>query len=85
MTLTSEEIENSLKERYGNLIGKTITGIELDTSGYWDEDQYPFPVLFRLSNGSFFLPSMDDEGNGPGVLIHLGVGETLGDEDDEIE
>lgn len=70
--------EEYIEKEYQELVGKTITGVRPLTKDEMDElmwDDYSSEVAFvvLLSDGTFFIPMRDDEGNGPGTLL---MGET---------
>lgn len=66
--------EEYIEREYQDMVGKTITGVRPLTAEEKDDlmwDDYASEVAFvvTLSDGTFFIPMRDDEGNGPGTLL----------------
>jgi len=65
---------NYITSEYGKMVGKTITGVrpltEDETADLmWDGHHREVAFVVTLSDGTFFIPMQDDEGNGPGALL----------------
>jgi hypothetical protein len=59
---------------YGKMVGKTIVGVRPLTQDekadlMWDDYHSEVAFVVVLSDGTFFIPMRDDEGNGPGALL----------------
>ena len=69
-TFYQEFVENE----YGSMVGKTIVAVRPLTNDemdefMWDGDASEIAFVVFLSDGSYFVPMRDEEGNGPGVLM----------------
>ncbi|MCA1799741.1 MAG: hypothetical protein LC650_00395 [Actinobacteria bacterium] len=54
-----------------SVIGRTITGFDYESPGDYDIEDRGYPmVVLHLDNGDKVFAMRDDEGNGPGVLMH---------------
>lgn len=62
-SLYGSAMPDILKKFQSDVVGRTIT-----EAGYIDDGGQAWPVLL-LDNGTYIQASMDDEGNGPGVLF----------------
>lgn len=70
--LTFDELDVAMRQHYLEVIGKTITNVRImteDERNSWGWDGGHWPMVFELSDGTHLIPSMDDEGNGPGNLF----------------
>jgi len=53
-----------------NLTNKLITKITfLPQPYYWNKEEFPEPMAIHLHDGQILVPSVDEEGNAPGVLF----------------
>ena len=59
-----------------NLVGKTIVKVShKPQTFYWDKKEYPEIFAIHLNDGQILVPSIDEEGNAPGVLFtNIGLG-----------
>jgi hypothetical protein len=66
-----------LKRELGWMVGKTIANVramdedELGAFG-WFPGYGTLAIVVEFSDGSWFVPSQDAEGNAPGFVIHAG-------------
>lgn len=69
-----------------SVIGRTITGFDFESPGDYGLDGRPMVVL-HLDNGDRVFAMQDEEGNGPGVLMHRIAGDNIDGEprDEYIE
>ena len=63
-----------IQKEYGDMVGKTITGVRALTEQeikdmWWSSHCSEVAFVVTLSDGTFFVPIRDDEGNGPGALM----------------
>ena len=66
MCLMDERKEFAIK----NLTNKLITKVTFKPQTYyWDEKEYPSVLALHLHDGQILIPSIDEEGNAPGVLF----------------
>lgn len=70
-----ERYANYIKMEYGSLVGKTVAQVRLLTDTElgqfgWDGDYGAVPFVVFFTDGSFIIPSRDDEANGAGALIY---------------
>lgn len=84
MALTAEEIKSWYLNNYEDVIGKTIVDIHILTEEetervFWGGGRGGF--AFVMDDGTWLVPSSDEEGNGPGTAF---VG-PFDSEDDEDE
>ena len=65
--------EQYVRDEYGSLVGKTVAEVrplnrdELDGFGWDDSRTVPFVLWF--TDGTYAIPSRDEEGNDAGVLF----------------
>ena len=65
-----------IKNEYGWMVGKTVERVrmlsleEIEDLGWYPGGEVPFAVFF--TDGSYIVPMRDEEGNGPGALLHQG-------------
>jgi len=53
-----------------NLTNKLITKVTyLPQPHYWNKEEFPEPMAIHLHDGQILVPSIDEEGNAPGVLF----------------
>ena len=53
-----------------NLTNKLITKVTFKPQTYyWDKKEYPNVLALHLHDGQVLIPSVDEEGNRPGVLF----------------
>ena len=53
-----------------NLTNKLITKVSfVPQTMYWDKKEYPNPIALHLNDGQILVPSIDEEGNAPGILF----------------
>ncbi len=53
-----------------NLTNKLITKVTfIPQQMYWDKKEYPDPIALHLHDGQVLVPSIDQEGNAPGILF----------------
>lgn len=53
-----------------NLTNKLITKITFQSQPhYWNKEEFPEPMAIHLHDGQILVPSVDEEGNAPGVLF----------------
>ena len=72
--LTFHELDKVMYGEYEDVVGRTITHARIMTQAErdsWGWDGGHWPMVFELDDGSYLIPSMDDEGNGPGVLFQV--------------
>lgn len=73
---TAIDYAKYVQQEYKSLLGRTIRSVrpmtekEMEQFG-WEHCQEP-GVVFGLDNGNWFIPMMDEEGNGPGALEYTG-------------
>ena len=70
-----ERYANYIKMEYGSLVGKTVEQVRMLTDEeieqfMWDGNYGAVPFVVFFTDGSFIIPSRDDEGNGAGTLIY---------------
>lgn len=70
-----ERYANYIKTEYGSLVGKTVEQVRLLSDAelkqfMWDGDYGAVPFVIFFTDGSFIIPSRDDEANGAGALIY---------------
>ena len=66
MCLMDERKEFAIK----NLTNKLITKVSFKPRPfYWDKKEYPDVLALHLHDGQILIPSIDEEGNAPGVLF----------------
>jgi hypothetical protein len=63
-----------IQDEYGKMVGKTIVGVrplsdDEKADLMWDDHHSEVAFVVVLSDGTFFIPMSDDEGNGPGALL----------------
>lgn len=65
-----------ITREYGWMVGKTIASIrpltssEIENMGWYEGSEIAFVVMF--TDGSWFVPMSDDEGNSSGALMYEG-------------
>ena len=52
-----------------NLTNKLITKVTFRTQPFWNKEEYPDVLAIHLHDGQILVPSIDEEGNAPGVLF----------------
>ena len=53
-----------------NLTNKLITKVTFQPQPfYWDKKEFPHVLALHLHDGQILIPSVDEEGNAPGVLF----------------
>tara|TARA_Y100001973_G_C5166854_1_gene316688 strand:- start:991 stop:1230 length:240 start_codon:yes stop_codon:yes gene_type:complete len=53
-----------------NLTNKLITKVTFQPrTYYWSKEEYPDVLALHLHDGQVLIPSIDEEGNAPGVLF----------------
>jgi hypothetical protein len=73
MSTTTQE-KAYVEKEYGWMVGKTIeqvrvlTSTEIDDLGWYPGGTTPLVVFF--TDGTYIIPMQDEEGNGPGALLH---------------
>jgi len=66
MCLMDERKEFAIK----NLTNKLITKVTFKPQPfYWDKKEFPDVLALHLHDGQVLIPSIDEEGNAPGVLF----------------
>jgi hypothetical protein len=71
--LTFKELDEAMSEYYEDLVGRTITHARImtqDERDSWGWDGGHWPMVFELDDGTYLIPSQDEEGNGPGDIFH---------------
>lgn len=78
--MTTTEMQKTeakyIKSEYGWMVGKTVeqvrmlTSTEIEEMGWYTGGEVPFVVFF--TDGTYIIPMRDEEGNGPGALLHQG-------------
>ena len=72
---TKEHYANYITREYGSLVGKTVAQVrtlsdkELEQF-MWDGGGSEVAFVVFFTDGSFIIPSRDDEANGAGTLIY---------------
>jgi hypothetical protein len=64
-----------IQTEFGTLVGKTVEQVRMMTEKEiknlaWDGRYGAVPFVVFFTDGSYIVPSMDDEGNGAGTLIY---------------
>lgn len=74
-TTERQKTETEYIEReYGWMVGKTVKHVrilsleEIEDLGWYVGGEVPFAVFF--TDGTYIVPMRDEEGNGPGALLH---------------
>ena len=63
----ANEREKFAKE---NLTGRKIVKVSFKPQTfYWDKEEYDKVLAIHLDDGQILIPSIDEEGNAPGVLF----------------
>lgn len=70
-----ERYANYITMEYGSLVGKTVAQVRTLTDAeleqfMWDGGGSEVAFVVFFTDGSFIIPSRDDEGNGAGTLIY---------------
>ena len=72
--LTFQELDEETAESYQDVVGRTITHARIMTQverDSWGWGGGCWPMVFELDDGSYLIPSEDEDGNGPGDLFHV--------------
>ena len=83
--LTFKELDEAIFKEYEGIVGRTIIHVRIMTAAEresWGWERGHWPVVFQLDDGTYLVPSQDDEGNGPGAIFHV---EKVIQEDEEDE
>lgn len=70
-------MENRIGRELGWMVGKTVASVrpmnedELGAFG-WFPSYGTQAIVVEFSDGSWFVPTQDAEGNGPGSITHAG-------------
>lgn len=72
---TKERYSRYITMEYGSLVGKTVEQVRILTDAeleqfMWDDGGSEVAFVVFFTDGSFIIPSRDDEGNGAGTLIY---------------
>lgn len=72
---TKDQYARYIKTEYGSLVGKTVEQVRTLTDAelkqfMWDGGGSEVAFVVFFTDGSFIIPSRDDEGNGAGTLIY---------------
>ncbi len=72
---TKEHYSHYIEMEYGSLVGKTVKQVRTLTDTelkqfMWDGGGSEVAFVVFFTDGSFIIPSRDDEGNGAGTLIY---------------
>lgn len=63
------------RKEYASLVGQMIVGVRAMTPEEQDDFGWGHAepgVIFTMTNGRWFIPMRDEEGNGPGALLFEG-------------
>lgn len=73
---TATQEKAYIEKEYGWMVGKTVeqvrmlTPTEVEEMDWYPGGEVPFVVFF--TDGTYIIPMRDEEGNGPGALLHKG-------------
>ena len=71
---TATQEKAYIEKEYGWMVGKTVeqvrmlTPTEVEEMDWYPGGEVPFVVFF--TDGTYIIPMRDEEGNGPGALLH---------------
>jgi hypothetical protein len=63
------------RKEYANLVGQMIVDVRAMTPEEQDDFDWGHTepgAIFTMTNGRWFIPMQDEEGNGPGALLFEG-------------
>lgn len=73
---TATQEKAYIEKEYGWMVGKTVEQVRMLSSKEIEEmDWYPggeVPFVVFFTDGTYIIPMRDEEGNGPGALLHQG-------------